>query len=263
MLLCVDIGNTNITLGLFEGERYVTEFRLASDRELPQSEYEILLKTLLKDYDINGCIISSVVAELDEKFRKAADNVFSLNSLFLTYETPCGVTIVADSPCEVGADRIANAAAAAKIFPNKAVIVVDFGTATTFDIVNSKGEFCGGIIIPGIKTQLKSLALSASLLPNIEASISPCAVGHNTEEAVLSGVIRGSAAAVDGLIEQCESELGEKALIIATGGYCGLIANYMKRPFDNVNRTLTLEGLRMIYEINQEGVVEDTKILGH
>ena len=251
MLLCVDIGNTNITLGLFDRENYINEFRLASDKDLGQGEYEVLLKTLLKDYRIDGCIIASVVAELNIKFRLAVDNVFGLKSLFLTNETPCGVKIIADNPSEVGADRIANAASAATKYPNKAVIVVDFGTATTFDIVNSKGEFFGGIIIPGIKTQLKSLELSTSLLPKIDVSISPCAIGHNTAEAVLSGVIRASACAVDGLIEQCEEELREKAVIIATGGYCGLIANYMKRPFDEVDRILTLNGLREIYMMNR------------
>ncbi len=254
MLLCVDIGNTSITLGLFKKDCYIKEFRLASDKDLSQYEYEVLLNTLLKDYEIEGCIISSVVKELNIKFRKAIENVLGLKSLFLTSRTNCGIRIVADEPDEVGADRIANASAVAFKYPNKAVIVVDFGTATTFDIVNSNNEFCGGIIAPGLKTQLKCLETSTSLLPKIDVAISACAVGHNTEEAILSGVIRGSACMVDGLVKQCEKELGEKVILVATGGYCGLIANYLERPFDEVNQILTLEGLRRIYILNKQKV---------
>ena len=131
-----------------------------------------------------------------------------------------------------------------------AVIVIDFGTATSFDIINSKKEFLGGVIAPGINTQMKCLKNSTSKLPKIDVSISPAAIGHNTTDAILSGVIRGTACMVDGLVEQCEAELGEKVTIVATGGYCGLIANYLKRPFDFVNPVLTLEGLRFIYLAN-------------
>ncbi len=250
MLLTADIGNTNITLGLFnESGEYINEFRLASDKELSQQEYEVLLKPLFKDYEIKGCVVGSVVNELGEKFKHACDNVFKVKSVFVSNEINLGIKIISDHPEEVGADRIANAAAVCSQYKG-AVIVVDFGTATTFDIINSKGEFCGGVIAPGLNTQLKCLEKVTSKLPRIEASISPYAVGHNTQEAILSGVIRGSACMVDGLIEQCEKELGEKATIIATGGYCGLISNYLKRPFDFVNPILTLEGLRKIYYLN-------------
>lgn len=249
MLLTADIGNTNITLGIFENDNYINEFRLASDKDLNQNEYEILLHSLLKDFNIEGCIIASVVEELNIKFRKAIDNVLGITSMFLTDKTECGIKIIADNPSEVGADRIANAASVSG--RGKAVIVVDFGTATTFDVINSKNEFCGGIIAPGIKTQLKCLETSTSKLPRINASISPCALGHNTTEAILAGVIRGSACMVDGLIEQCEKELGEKAILVATGGYSGLIANYLKRPFDEINPILTLEGLKKIYNMNK------------
>ena len=251
MLLTVDIGNTNITLGLFdEKDNYVNEFRLPSDKELSESEYCNLLSTILKDYKIDGCIIASVVEELNIKFRQAIDSVLGLKSLFLTYKTNCGIKIIADTPSEVGADRIANVVAVSHKYKGKVVIVVDFGTATTFDIVNSKNEFCGGVIAPGIKTQLKCLNTTTSKLPKIDVSISPCAVGHNTTEAILSGVIRGTACMVDGLINQCEKELGEKAILVATGGYSGLIANYLEHQFDEINQILTLEGLRQIYQIN-------------
>lgn len=249
MLLTADIGNTNITLGLYENNKYINEFRLASDKDLSGEEYEILLKSLFKDYLIDGCVIASVVEELNIKFKRAVDNVFSIKSVFVAYDINLGIKVVTDNPREVGADRLANAVAASTLY-NGAVIVIDFGTATSFDIINSKGEFLGGVIAPGINTQMKCLKNATSKLPKIDVSISQNAIGHNTTDAILSGVIRGTACMVDGLVAQCEKELGEKATIVATGGYCGLIANYLKRPFDDVNPTLTLEGLRHIYKLN-------------
>ncbi len=253
MLLSADIGNTNITLALFDNDKYVNEFRLASDRDLSKEEYEILLKSLFTDYLIEGCVIASVVEELNVKFKRAVDCVFNINSVFVDSTINLGIKIATDNPTEVGADRLANAVAASKIYTG-AVIVIDFGTATSFDIINSKSEFLGGVIAPGINTQMKCLKSSTSKLPKIEVSISNSAIGHNTTDAILSGVIRGTACMVDGLIEQCEKELGEKATIVATGGYCGLIANYLKRPFDYVNPILTLEGLKLIYNMNNKKV---------
>lgn len=250
MLLVVDIGNTNITLGLFENKEFISDFRLPSDRELSQGEYKVILQSMLKDYNIDGCVVASVVNELNVKFKSAIDNVLGLNSIFVTDKINLGIKIIADDTSEVGADRIANVVAAVNKYPDKSVIVVDFGTATTFDILNSKREFCGGIIIPGVRTQLKSLYSSTSKLPEIEVGESPCALGTTTQEAILAGVIRGSACAVDGLIEHCEKELGEKAIIIATGGYSRFITSYMQHPIDEINPIITLEGLRDIYYMN-------------
>ncbi len=249
MLLTADIGNTNITLGLFNNDKYVNEFRLASDRDLSGEEYEILLKSLFKDYKIDGCVIASVVEELNIKFKRAVDNVFGIKSVFVASDITLGVKVCTDNPREVGADRLANAVAASVLYKG-AVIVIDFGTATSFDIINSKHEFLGGVIAPGINTQMKCLKNSTSKLPKIDVSISQNAIGHNTTDAILSGVIRGTACMVDGLVAQCEAELGEKATIVATGGYCGLIANYLTRSFDCVNPILTLEGLKHIYKLN-------------
>ena len=249
MLLTIDIGNTSITLGIFDGSVPAAEFRLASDKDLSLEEYEVLIKSLFKNLKPSGCIISSVVDELTQKFKTAVDNVFALESLILTSDLNTGVKILLDNPKEAGADRIANVAGAYVLY-DKPVVVVDFGTATSFDIVNAKGEFIGGIIAPGINLQLKSLNKFTSKLPKIYAALSNCTIGHNTADAILSGVIRGSAAMIDGIVEQCEHELGERAVIVATGGYSGLIANYMKRPFDFINPTLTLEGLRQLYLLN-------------
>ena len=250
MLLTADIGNTNITLGLFDENALVEEFRLASDKDLSLEEYEVLLKSLFKDFSIDGCIISSVVSELNEKFKNAVGNVFKLEPLFLSVDINTGIKVALKNPLEAGADRIANEAGAYVLY-NKPTIVVDFGTATSFDIVNRRGEFIGGVIAPGLNLQMKVLNKFTSKLPRIDVAISNKAIGDNTTDAILSGVIRGTACMIDGLIEQCEKELGERAVVVATGGYSGLIASYLKRPFDFINPTLTLEGLRYLYQINK------------
>lgn len=249
MLLTCDIGNTNITLGLFKNDKFIKEFRIPSDRALDLMGYECLIEALLRNYGVDCVIMASVVDELSDKVYNSLKNVFNIAPIVVSDKIDCGVKIIADNTSEVGADRIANAAAIAKMNIG-AAIAVDFGTATTFDIVNSKKEFCGGIIMPGLKTQLKSLYSATSKLPEIEIDFSPCALGQNTKDAILAGVIRGSACMVDGLVEQCENELGERVTLIATGGYSGLMSNYMKRKFDYVNPILTLEGLKYIYELN-------------
>lgn len=262
MLLTADIGNTSITLGIFDNEALVEEFRLASDKDLSLEEYEVLLKSLFKIYSVEGCIISSVVEELTNKFKKAVNEVFKLEAIVLSTEINTGVKICLDNPQEAGADRIANAAGAFVLYKHP-VIIVDFGTATTFDIVNANGEFVGGVIALGIMSQMKALNVFTSKLPRTDVAISNFAIGHNTTDAILSGVIRGTACMIDGLVEQCEKELGQKAVLVATGGYSGLIANYLKRPFDFINPTLTLEGLRYLYGINSSNVISKLQEITH
>lgn len=251
MLLTADIGNTNITLGLFDGDALVEEFRLASDKDLSQEEYEVLLKTLCRAYTIEGCIIASVVDELNKKFKASVDNVFKIDAIMLTSECKTGVKIALENPKEAGADRIANACGAFMIY-KRPCIVIDFGTATSFDIINKQGEFIGGVITPGLNLQMKVLNKFTSKLPKIDVAISNKAIGNNTSEAILSGVIRGTACLIDGLVKQCEKELNGKATLVATGGFSGLISNYLERPFDFINPTLTLEGLRFLYQLNQK-----------
>lgn len=249
MLLTADIGNTSITLGLFDDAALVEDFRLASDKDLSEEEYEVLLKSLFKNYKIEGCIISSVVEGLNKKFKSAVDNVFKVDSILLNAFLNTGINITLKNKKEVGADRIANAAGAYVLY-GYPVIVVDFGTATSFDIVNKHGEFVGGVIAPGVNLQLKTLNKFTSKLPRIDVATSPSAIGANTTDAILSGVIRGCACMIDGLVEQCERELGGKAVLVATGGYANIVVNYMKRPFDFINPSLTLEGLRHLYYLN-------------
>lgn len=249
MLLTVDIGNTSITLGLFEDTALVEEFRLASDKDLSQEEYEVLLKTLFRNFKVKGCIISSVVTELNKKFTEAVKTVFKIEPILVSPSINTGIKLCLENNNEIGADRIANVAGAYVLYEHP-VIVVDFGTATSFDIVNGEGEFVGGVIAPGINLQLKSLNKFTSKLPKIEVAASPSAIGKSTTEAILSGVIRGCANMIDGLVEECEKELGTKATIVATGGYASIISDYLKKPFDFINPTLTLEGLRHLYYLN-------------
>ena len=250
MLLTCDIGNTSITLGLFDDNALIEQFRLASDKDLTLEEYEVLIKSLFRNYTVTDCIISSVAEELTVKFKTAVDNIFNINSLLLSSKINTGIKIALDNPEEAGADRIANAVGAYVLYKHP-VIVVDFGTATTFDIVNSKGEFIGGLISLGIMSQMRALNKFTSKLPFTEIGTVNHAIGHNTNDAILSGVIRGTAAMIDGMVENCEKELGEKAIVVATGGYAELVANYMNRPFDFINPTLTLEGLRYLYNISE------------
>lgn len=249
MLLTADIGNTSINLGLFDGDALVEEFRLASDKDLSQEEYEVLLKTLCKPYNIEGCIIASVVDELNKKIKSAADNIFKIKPIMVTSECKAGVKIAIENPKEAGADRIANACGAFMLY-KRPCIVVDFGTATSFDIVNKQGEFIGGVIAPGLNLQMKVLNKFTSKLPKIDVAVSNKAIGNSTSDAILSGVIRGAACMIDGLVKQCENELGERVTLVATGGYSGLISSYLERPFDFINPTLTLEGLRFLYNLN-------------
>lgn len=254
MFLALDIGNTNITLGVFENEKLLETFRLPSDKELPQTEYELLLTKLFKNYSINHCAIGSVVEELSFVLQRACDKVFGVDSFLLNNNSDLGLSILLKNPKEVGADRVANAYAA-KLKYKLPAIVVDIGTATTFDVVSKNGDFLGGVIMPGLNLQFKSLSMNTSKLPKIEANISEKAIGDSTVDALLSGVIRGSASAIEGLIHQCELELGEKATIIATGGHSRLISEYMIRSFDYVNPSLTLEGLKYLYELNKVKVL--------
>lgn len=250
MLLSVDIGNTNITLGIFDRDSLVETFRIASDRDLLQSEYEILLKTLCKNYEIKSCVIGSVVEELNDCIKNACDKIFQLDSFLIDNNANFGMKIELQNPKEVGADRIANAYAA-KVKYSLPAIVIDIGTATTFDIVSKKGNFLGGVIMPGLNLQFKSLSSNTSKLPRINAGVSEKAIGNSTENAMLSGIMRGSASAIEGLIHQCELELGEKATIIATGGQSRLISEYMFRSFDYIDPSLTLEGLKLLYNLNR------------
>ena len=247
MLLAIDIGNTNISIGVFENKSLIKNFRVNSDVNLAEEFYKTKLQELLSDFKITSCVIASVVEELTPKIKKVIDKLFEVNSLVINQNLDLGINLKVTEPHKVGADRIVNACFAAKHYP-KPTIIVDIGSAITFDIVDKSGDFIGGVIMAGLKMQLNALYHKTSKLPEIEIKSVKKAIGNNTKNAILSGVVRGTACAIEGLISQCEKELGEKAYIVATGGDAKLVAEYLERQFDETNPILTLKGLCFLKE---------------
>ncbi len=253
MLLVIDTGNTSVTFGVFEEKKLVKKFSLSSDKKRSVDEYGTLVRSILKQNGIDktkltGCIMASVVPTLTDTIIEAVKNYLKLDVLRVTTKINTGITYGLDNPKELGADRIANARAAIELAPNKNCIVVDFGTATNFDVVSKDGKFLGGAIAPGINISALALSSYTSLLPKIRVEEPPQTIGKNTVDAILSGIIIGHAKMIDGMIENIESELGEKAVIIATGGYNDIVKHSMKRSFDFIEPNLTLNGLRLIYK---------------
>lgn len=249
MLLALDIGNTNITLGVFESNNLLEVKRIPTDTNCSVKEYAKLLTDTLENRNINGCIISSVVNGLDTVLLDAVKSVFCVESLVVTNKLKSNLIIKTDIPEELGADRFVNDIAAIKSY-KLPVIVIDIGTAITFDVINNKKELIGGLIAPGINMQLKSLSDGTSKLPNLSIENFPRAVSTNTIDEIMSGVIRGTACMIDGMIEQTEKELGESATTVITGGQSNIVNKYMTHKVDYINPTLTLEGLLELYELN-------------
>lgn len=254
MILVIDIGNTSTNIGVFDKSgNLACSFKMASDKKRSSDEYGLMLHYFISNADIKdkieGIIISSVVVTLTERYQECVKKYLNIEPKIVNHKINTGVKICIDKPEEIGADRIANGCAALKKYPLPA-IVIDFGTSTNFDIVNKKGEFVGGIIAAGIKIQSDALYNFASKLPKVRIEAPKKTIGTNTIDAMLSGLVKGHAAMIDGLVQQCEKELGEKANIIATGGYADIISEYLERKFDYVNSNLTLEGLYELYLLN-------------
>jgi type III pantothenate kinase len=254
MLLAVDIGNTNITLGVFEGEEIRAFWRMASEVNKMADEYAALLINLLyyqnlEMSDVNEVSLCSVVPPLTTTFVELSERYFHTTPLVVGAGVRTGVRIRMDNPREVGADRIADAAAAHHLYKGP-VIIIDLGTATTFGIVSREGDYIGGIIATGIATAAEALFSRTAQLPRVELTPPKHVIGTNTVAAIQSGIIYGYASLVEGMIARIHKELGEKALVVATGGHAGLIAKETK-AIDVVNLDLTLIGLRLIYEMNK------------
>jgi type III pantothenate kinase len=254
MLLAVDIGNTNITLGVFEGEEIRAFWRMASEVNKMADEYAALLINLLyyqnlEMSDVNEVSLCSVVPPLTTTFVELSERYFHTTPLVVGAGVRTGVRIRMDNPREVGADRIADAAAAHRLYKGP-VIIIDLGTATTFGIVSKEGDYIGGIIATGIATAAEALFSRTAQLPRVELTPPKHVIGTNTVAAIQSGIIYGYASLVEGMIVRIHKELGEKALVVATGGHAGLIAKETK-AIDVVNLDLTLIGLRLIYEMNK------------
>ncbi len=254
MILVIDIGNTNTTIGVIDKrENFVATFNVASNLKCFEDEYGILLLKLLENKnlknEITKIIISSVVAPLTDTYKMAVEKYLNLEPFILNHRAKLPFDIKIDNPREIGADRLANAASGKKLY-KLPLIVVDIGTATSFDILDADGNFIGGIIAPGLKIQAKALSQFTSKLPKLKIEAPKTAIGKNTIDAMLSGIVRGHSALIDGMIKSCEKELGQKATIVATGGYCNTLFDTMERKFDHINPDLTLLGLKYIYDLN-------------
>jgi type III pantothenate kinase len=253
MLLVADIGNTSTTVGIYDNDKLIGNWRLASDKARSEDEYGIVLNSLVRHSEfygkIDAAIIASVVLPLTNKYKSAIEEYLKIPVTVLTYKTNTGIKLDVENPKEVGCDRIANVCAAYNIYKSPAV-VIDFGTATTFDIVTEDARFIGGIIAPGIGISADALSAFTSLLPKVRIEAPKNVIGKNTIDNMLSGLVRGHAAMIDGLIMDVEKELGSKVTTIATGGYSQMITECLKRPFDHLNSHLTLEGLKIIYSLN-------------
>ena len=254
MLLVIDIGNTNTSLGVYENNNLIETFRLSSDVKKTDDEYGISLLTILNHNNltskIKGAIVSSVVPQLCEIYKNAIKKYLKIEAISLSYKSKMPIKLALNNNKEIGADRIANAAAAAIKYKLPA-IVIDFGTATTFDIVDKNASFIGGIIAPGLKIQANSLSQFTSKLPKLKIEAPDKAIGKSTISAMLSGIVLGHKCLIEGMIKNCEKELNQKATIIATGGYSSVLFNNMDGVFDYVDKDLTLFGLKELYNLNK------------
>jgi type III pantothenate kinase len=253
MLLVIDVGNTNIVYGLFAGQELKHQFRVESGRGRTADEYAVVLKQLCEMHgvapaEVDAAIIASVVPALTEPMVGLVKRAFNLEPKIVGPGIRSGMAILYENPREVGADRIVNAVAAFEKIKG-GVIVVDFGTATTFDCVTPKGEYLGGVIAPGIQISADALFSRAAKLPRVEIVQPPKVVGKNTVHSMQSGIVFGYVGLVDGVVERLRDELDYPCEVIATGGLASLIAP-LTRTIKDVDPNLTLTGLRLLHERN-------------
>ena len=248
MLLVIDAGNTNITFGVFAGEDLIAQWRMVTDYDKGGAEYAAELRNLLGSakVDIDAVAIASVVPPLDQTLTRMVQDCFHLTPLVVNHTVDTGLKILYDPPADVGADRIVDAVAAVTKY-GAPCIVVDFGTATTFNAVSTAREYLGGVIAPGILISAEALFLRAAKLPRVEIKQPEKVIGSSTVVAMQSGIYHGYAGLVDGVLEKMIAEMNTKPRVIATGGLAPLIAG-ASRFIEKVDSTLTLDGLRLVYE---------------
>ena len=255
MILAIDIGNTNIVVGCIDDEKTYFIERLSTVRTKTELEYAVDLKTVLDIYhikktDIEGCIISSVVTQNTDIARLASEKILKKEVMVLGPGVKTGLNIMMDNPGQLGADMVADAVAGLASYP-VALIVIDMGTATTVSVVNDKKQYIGGMILPGVGVSLDALTSRASQLSGISIDAPKHIIGKNTIECMKSGVLYSNAAALDGIVERIEEELGQRTTVIATGGLAKKIVSHSKREVI-LDEDLLLKGLRVIYEKNKK-----------
>lgn len=254
MLLAVNVGNTNTVLGVFRGAELEHQWRTSTETERTADELAVLFGGLLEQADlsfsnqITGVVISSVVPTSTGALRDMVERYFNFPPVIVEPGTKTGMPILTDNPRELGADRVVNALAAYSRYGGPC-IVIDFGTATTYDAVSEKGEFLGGAIAPGLQTKNASLSRETARLPQVELQAPRTAIGKNTVDAIQSALIFGTAAEADGMIERMRKEFGGDATVVATGGLAPLIIPHCQFV-DEHDPWLTLEGLRLVFERN-------------
>lgn len=254
MLLTLDVGNTNITLGIYQGDQLGPRWRLATDGQRTSDEYGLQIAGLLAHADVaiedlTGAAMASVVPPLTSQMGLACRQYLYVDTLVVGAGVKTGVRIRYDDPRAVGADRIVNACAVKKLYGGPAC-VVDFGTATTFDAITGEGDYLGGAIAPGIQIGAHGLYRHTAKLPRVDIERPPSVIGRNTTHAMQSGLVFGYASLLEGMVDRFREELGESMKVIATGGLAELMAGETK-VIDIINPWLTLEGLRFIWEMNQ------------
>ena len=253
MLLAIDIGNTNVTVGVFDQRDLKATFRLSTDTRKMPDEYALSVSQLLplrglSLSDIDDVAICSVVPPLTPSFTQMAKTYFGVDPLEVGSGTRTGISVRYDPPRDVGADRIVDAAAAFSMYGGP-VIVVDVGTATVFDAVSESGDYLGGAIAPGISIAADSLFHTTAMLRRVELAPPPAAIGRNTIHALQAGLVFGYAELVKGMVARFKEELGRRSRVIATGGLAEVVAGE-SGVFDAIDPNLTLTGLRIVYELN-------------
>lgn len=254
MLLVIDIGNTNIVLGLYDGPRLHLRWRLQTNTAKTGDEYGVLIRQLfvsenVQPGDVTGCIVASVVPPMSSLITEMVERYFGIHSMVVGPGIKTGMPIRYENPREVGADRIVNAIAAFER-TRRATIVVDFGTATTFDAISGTGDYLGGAICPGVTISADALYRRASKLPRVEIAVPSRVIGRNTVASMQAGIVYGYVCMIDGMVDRMTAEYGEPMAVMATGGLAQLFAEQC-RSIDEYDADLTLAGLRIIYERNR------------
>lgn len=251
MILAIDIGNTNMEFGIFDNGILQANFRLGTNRDITSDEIGLLASQFFNIHNIDkkkvrDIIISSVVPQVMYSINNAMRKYFNKEPLVVGENLKINIENKYDNPKEVGADRLVNSYSAIKKYGTP-LIIVDFGTATTFDVVDKEGAYLGGVIYPGIKISMDALFQNAAKLPKVELNKVDSIIGKNTINSMQAGAIYGYVGAVKNIVDKIENELGEKTRVIATGGLSTYIDDFTQ-VFEKVDKTLTLDGLRMIYK---------------